>query len=256
MLVDGLGRGDLAPTGESEEGAVFGAGGVDAGRVAVDVDDDVFGRDVASALGGIGVVPGGAGVDVEDVGGPVGDLPRVGDVPLHLRLFLVLPADQVVVEHRVHELGGSEDAAVRVPVIVRLDRRGAAHDAAVGGDARFGDGDRLLLLLLLIVGGDRLIFLLVGLLGLLLGGLLLRLLLGGLLLIGLLGLLLHRLLLLLLLLGDLRDAVVVVIVAAADQGETGRSDSGATRGAQQGAPAHSIAPHALPVVSLAHLRPP
>jgi hypothetical protein len=87
---------------------------------------------------------------------------------------------------------------------------------------------------------------------------LLGLLRGLILLHGLLLLLLHRLLLgvllsLLLLLLDLRHRLsVVVIVAAANQRQTGGADPGPGRGAQNSAPAHSLSTHPLPIGTLAH----
>ena len=51
--------------------------------------------------------------------------------------------------------------------------------------------------------------------------------------------------------------VVVVIVAAADEGEAGGADAGASGGAEEGAPAHAGAAHALPVVAFGvHAGPP
>ena len=157
----------------------------------------------------------------------------------------------------MHELGRAEHASVGVPVVVRLNRRCAAHGAAVGGNAALGNRGGLLLLLLIVGVGDGLLFLLVGLLRGLIGRLLLVLLLHGLLLLLLLALLLHRILLLLLLRGNLGGRLLVVIViAAADQRQTCRSDAGSSGGSQERAPAQPITPHALPVVSFAHLLAP
>jgi len=98
---------------------------------------------------------------------------------------------------------------------------------------------------------------LVGLVGRLLGLLLLLLLLHGLLLLLLLSLLLHGLLLLLLLgllAGNARRlrVAVIVVIAAANQGETGCADAGAARCPQQGTSAHLLALHSLPIVAIAH----
>ena len=71
-------------------------------------------------------------------------------------------------------------------------------------------------------------------------GLLFGLLLGLLLLWLLLGLLLHDLLLLLLRLSD--SLLTVVVVAAADQRQPGRTDAGPRRGPQQRPPRHLVAP--------------
>jgi len=110
----------------------------------------------------------------------------------------------------------------------------------------------------LIVGVSYgLLFLLVGLLRRLIGGLLLVLLLHGLLLLLLLSLLLHRILLLLLLRSNLCGRLLaVVVVAATDQRQTRSPNTGSSGGSQQGTPAHPVAPHALPVVSFAHLLAP
>ena len=105
--------------------------------------------------------------------------------------------------------------------------------------------DDLLLLLLLIVGGGVLLVSLIGLLF----GLGFRLLLLG----GLLGL---GLVLLLLLLGRGGDRGlllgIVVVIAAADEGEAGGTDTGASGGSEECAPAQSLPPHSLPVVALCH----
>ena len=53
-------------------------------------------------------------------------------------------------------------------------------------------------------------------------------------------------------LGGGRLGVVVVIVAAPDEGEAGCADAGARAGAEQGSAAHPVAAHALPVVAFAH----
>ena len=96
----------------------------------------------------------------------------------------------------------------------------------------------------------------------LIGGLLLGVrligLLRGLLLRLLLGLLLRGLLLRLLLLLDLRRGLltVVIVVAAADQGQTGGADAGAGGCSEQRATRHLSPAHPLPIVSLAHAFPP
>jgi hypothetical protein len=89
---------------------------------------------------------------------------------------------------------------------------------------------------------------------LLLHGLLLALLLHGLLLILLLGLLLHRLLLLLILLLRLSDGLlsVVIVIAAAHQGEAGDADARTGRGSQKCPPAELSTSHSLPIVPVAH----
>ena len=118
--------------------------------------------------------------------------------------------------------------------------RGGGCGELEGAALTAGSGisrDLLLLLLILVIGSRRL--LLIGLLSLPVG--------GGLLLIGSGPLLLLRLPL-------LRDGllrIVVVIVAAADQRQTGRADPGATRRAQQRPPTHPRPSHPLPVISLA-----
>ena len=99
--------------------------------------------------------------------------------------------------------------------------------------------------LFLLSGGLRLLIRL-----LLLHGLLLILLLGLL----LHGLLLHRLLLLLILLLRLSHGLltVVIVVATADQRQTGRADPCPRRGSQERPPAQLSMFHPLPIVSVAH----
>ena len=99
-----------------------------------------------------------------------------------------------------------------------------------------------LLFLLLLV---RRRVLLIGLVGLLVG--LLR---GRLLLLRLLG---GRLLRLVLLLGDGDGLLrVVIVIAAADQGEAGCADARPRGGAQERAPTQPLPPHSLPVVAFRH----
>ena len=148
-------------------------------------------------------------------------------------------------------MGGPEDGAVRIEVVVGGCGRGQAQLAATGDHRAFGDGLRLPILGLL--GGLRLSGLRAGLLS----GLL-RLLLGSPLLHSLPRPAWRRLLGLLLRL-RLRHGhgrLVIVIVAATDQRQAGRTDPGAPRRAEQRAPTQRRRSHALPVALLGHLRAP
>ena len=186
-----------------------------------------------------------AAVNGEDVGDFVGLFGQRGNVALDDALLLVLVADEVVHVEPHPELGRTEHGAVRVEIVVG-GRRGREPQGAAAGDVGCSD----LLLRLILIGGLRLRLLL--LVGLLSGCLRL-----GLLLLLRLGLLLRRRSLLLLLRSFGLDPgrglglIVVVIVAAADQREPSRADPGTSRGAQERAPAHSVAAHALPVVPFA-----
>ena len=188
-------------------------------------------------------------VEREDVGLGVGDLRHRGDVALHDALFLVGPADQVVHVEAHPVLGGAEDAAVRVEVVVRRCRGREAQDAAAldrrsrsGGRGALvrvaGIGGLLLLVVRLLRLRDRLLFLLLLLVG---GGRSGALALAAARRGGLAGGLLRR---------------VVIVVAAADQGEAGRAHAGAGGGGEEAPPAQPLAPHSLPVVALAHDVPP
>ena len=100
-------------------------------------------------------------------------------------------------------------------------------------------------LLLLVVGLLRRLLLIVGLLRLLRGRLLLSLLCRC--------LLLSCLLALLLLLHDLRGRLLpIVVVAAADQREARRPDTGPRTAAQQRTPRHTLARQSGPIGSFAH----
>ena len=188
------------------------------------VEGDVFRGDQPAALGRVAVPEAGALVDREDVGRVVGNLGQRGDVALHDPLLFVPPTDEVVHVEPHPELGGTKDPAVRVEVVVRCSGRREAQRAASGQTRSVGDSLLLFLFRLFLLG----LILLVGLRRLLIG-LLILLLLHGLLLLLLHGLLLCGLLLRLLLLLRLGDCLltVVVIVAAADQGESRRADTGA-----------------------------
>ena len=128
-----------------------------------------------------------------------------------------LPGHAVVAED--HVVGG-EDRAVQIDLV---ERPGHGTFGLLG--QRVGHGG---------------LFLLCNGLGLLFGLLFGLLLLGLLLLWLLLGLLLHDLLLLLLRLSD--SLLTVVVVAAADQRQPGRTDAGPRRGPQQRPPRHLVAP--------------
>ena len=135
-VVGRLHAGGLLEGGCAEEGAVGRAGGVDRVDLALEVDADVLGGDVAPALGRVLVPEARALVDGEDVGGLVRDLREGGDVGLHDALFLVAPADQGVHVPAHPVLGGAEDAAVGVEVVVRFGGGGDAQFARRGWGRR------------------------------------------------------------------------------------------------------------------------
>ena len=193
-------------------------------------EDRVLGRELAS-VDGRQILPVDIGLDLID------EIQFVD----HLRQLAHGVGDHVAGVHVVDEVEALEDRGVGAAV----DRRGRVEETAVvSGDLDHAAEDRSAGLLGLGLGDGFLLFLLLfcgGVLLLLLHGLLFGLLLG--LLLGL------RL--------DLCGCLlpVVVVVTAADQGESGGSDSCSGAGPEEAAPRHPVSAHPGPIVSLGHRKP-
>ena len=232
FVVDGLD--DVGDAGFVGSVVVVGGGALG----AVDRELDVVGGERGS------VVPGMPLIEVEKDGGEVLDPLEAGQVGDDLAGDEVVLHEAVEVDRRV-EAGGVVAGGHGVEAADGVGNSDADGALPVGvALAALLDGlDRLGLLLL------GLVLLLRGLLSLIFGSLLLLLLLNGRLLGG-------GLFLLLLLgrrLGD-GGGLVVVVIAAADEGESGCADAGAGAGSEQCAAVQLRRAHSLPVVLLVVLR--
>ena len=204
-VVDGFGGEGEQVVGAADEFGVVGAGGVERGLLAFDVEADVVGEDGA-AIGRRAVPEAGEGLEREDVGLLVGRFGEGAEVGFEFIEAGGDGTDEAVVHQADDGLGLAVAGAMGVPEVDLAEAEPEAGDAA-GGRAGRGLGDGLLFGL-----GLGLLFLLAGdfdlgfdlLLGEFLGGLL-----GGEVCLG------------------------IVIAAAADESEAGSADAGAGGGGEQ-----------------------
>ena len=131
-FVGRLHGGGFLEGGGTEEGAVGRASRVGRVDLALEVGCDVLRSDQPAAFGGVLVPEARAAVDGEDVGLFVGDFGEGSDVAFEDALLLVAPADEVVHVEPHPELGGAEDGAVGVEVVVGGGGGGEAEGAATG----------------------------------------------------------------------------------------------------------------------------